>query len=312
MKCNPDVIRLASLARAFSRRNESVIGEWLQDRGTSVVKAAVADAVIHATQRCFFEIYCKRIAHYTSIESALRITQAEAGLFFLATHCKLVNDKREGAFGAELLMERIPEFGESIQKDRDDRYIVSFSASIDHPNNWMLYGRSGQGVAIEFLASWGALAQDSVCVPVLYSKPEQTSFFDRIEASVNWLSKFPDAEDACRKLAMVATCLVKEDSFEFENEYRIVTFQGRPFVDYRNSGPLPVRQMLIDPGTQLRGSSWGSGKVNLMTKKVAKPDWKEGIAVRLGHSVTDDLRIAASIGFRGLNVLESTQEIRGR
>ncbi len=184
--------------------------------------------------------------HYTTIDALINGIIGTSNIHdeevcFWATHCKYLNDPEELKQGAELVKAVCENLndkftieysnGQSIftnieqyEKRCAEAYMISLSENADSLPMWSMYGNNGHGIAIELSTPIAPQDRNDIMVKCQYKE----SIVMRM--ITEWLNKDP-------KLACIAISLLpfiwKNHAYEYENEFRFVTFPNRDSIKYR-------------------------------------------------------------------------------
>jgi hypothetical protein len=195
--------------------------------------------------------------HYTNREGFLGIMNTRE---LWASNLRFLNDSRELQCGLEMISKVLHGNNNPLVKDvLDDNlvdpsdeaaysvYGVSFSAIGDDLSQWRAYG-SGGGYAIGFPCKWGDMsktlqrfAQQNACFlgQVRYKEDEQRKLAQLLvsEMRTSYRPSDPLAMAAAfgRESGLMIASLMKDRSFEREEEWRLIGPDARPDeIRYRN------------------------------------------------------------------------------
>lgn len=259
----------------------------------------------------------ENLYHFTTIESLISMlsdcSEKNPYITFWATHIRFLNDSSEYKYGLQLCMKYLQKYQEDFLPEgtgisltptersidtKSDSYVVSFAKVCDIAAMWAMYAKHGTGIALVFNKAKLKDIEDAsklTLSPCIYltNEDELLTYRESLKKTykVNY-GKWEDDEmfvsrEALRvTLSMHSTMrpffsIIKNPSFEYENEERFICEDNKPPKYRFSNGHLcPYKEIRIP--------------INAL----------EGIV--LGPTLTSDLDMAALQSYlvdKGLNEL---------
>ena len=200
--------------------------------------------------------------HYTTMEALINgiigtSNKKDEEICLWATHCRYLNDPEELKRGELLVGETIKELetkfasylvAQSIdlsdlvkqyQQRCEEVYMISLSENADSLPMWSMYGNNGHGVAIELYTTIAQRDPNDIFVKCQYRDKRV-------------MGLITDGLKKNQKLAAITISLLpfmwKNQAYEYEKEYRFVTFPNPNSVKYRCKNGIAI------PYTEVRFS----------------------------------------------------------
>ena len=212
----------------------------------------------------------KTVCHYTSVDSLFKILGpkgSEKGkeLSLFATSYEYLNDPTEFSCDKEKFEDYVRSL-DAIEESDILEYlskkfspkvkflVTSFSSAIDELPMWSLYGRGGNGVALEFQKE-NIYSELKLVYPCLYKKEDVDKLIDKFKR--NYCDKSNEDKKNYQVLcALMIRMLIKHDSYNYEKESRYIkiTVEDDVEINYRPSNNLiiPYKKIYLDKNSLKR------------------------------------------------------------
>lgn len=209
--------------------------------------------------------YPETLLHFTDMGGLLGIVQTNS---MWATSAYALNDEQEIRYGIEQVRSAI----EALRQQDDcvlygpcltalnidlpywmvmaAPFVVSFCPK-ETSAQWLHYGRSGTGVAVQFRSDGLKTHTSAGLFPVIYEVNEQREAVARLLGAIKdeltrQTALHPEGTPGLEELAvgvaqayvMIATALMKDATFKVEDEWRLIHLRGRMFPTEDTSEPM--------------------------------------------------------------------------
>ena len=247
------------------------------------------------------------IYHYTSLTTLDKLTQPNAT--FRLSNISYLNDPQEGKLGMKLLAEQhVKDTDEHIvwsalQRDDDElsiypTFVASFMKKPDELPMWVQYGDKGAGCCLGFSCE----KISSPLYAVKYSEDEIQAFFSEImkileeyqhEYSIDDCDSDPVFKYA-RDILIQGCFLYKADSYQHEDEVRIVTF-----VPFKNAKVAIPNKSDADSSAETNKLFFKVYSENPLSANPRKDIGLDFASITLGPTVQVPEQVAVALAQRG-------------
>lgn len=232
-----------------------------------IVSQEVQAAILRAGKEKFLPSFpvikelCKThdLYHYTSIEAlfnGILIRDAESddkAISLFATHYQYLNDITELKYGEDMAREIFTDSHPQILnmekpcKETDplpihkEFFIISFSKLGDSLPMWSMYGRGGNGIALEF-DSYEVLQSLRYLYPCLYSKDDATKMIERVYDNMKGSKTLANNTAALASDIFILKHfmqVIKNPAYKYEEEVRFIN-EYNENIEYRYTNNLII------------------------------------------------------------------------